>query len=210
VDHESAWTADDDAYATLGVRPDADDAAIVAAYRALARRHHPDIAGDTQTVRMSQINAAFNVLRDRARRDRYDQDTGRPSRPAPQTSRPVRQPPRHAHQAPRPAQQTSERPVDPARPPYGWVAERDGTGGAGAPPGRPSGTVLTFGRHAGWSIGEIARVDPGYLEWLERRLEGGPYLDEIDATLRRIGHRTDDAQRPIHDPRNRFRRSGWS
>jgi curved DNA-binding protein CbpA len=204
VDHESAWTANEDPYAILGVRPDADDAAIIAAYRALARRHHPDIAGDGQTGRMSQINAAFDVLRDRARRDRYDRETGRPPRPSgPPPSRP-------AQQRPRPPQQQPPRPVDPARPPYGWVSERDGTGGAGPPPGRPSGTVLTFGRHAGWSIGEIARVDPGYLEWLERRLEGGPYLDEIDATLRRIGHRTDEAQRPIHDPRNRFRRSGWS
>jgi hypothetical protein len=65
----------------------------------------------------------------------------------------------------------------------------DGTGKAGPPPGRPSGSVLDFGRHKGWSMGEIARVDPGYLIWLEDRPEGQPYLLEIDATLRRLGHR---------------------
>jgi hypothetical protein len=70
-----------------------------------------------------------------------------------------------------------------------WVAEYDGTGGAGPAPGRPSGTVLAFGRHKGWSIGEVARVDPGYLVWLEERREGRPHLDEIDRTLRTVGFR---------------------
>jgi len=71
----------------------------------------------------------------------------------------------------------------------GWTAEFDGTGGAGPAPGRPSGTVLGFGRHIGWSIGEVARIDPGYLVWLEDHREGRPYLDEIDRTLRAVGFR---------------------
>jgi hypothetical protein len=66
---------------------------------------------------------------------------------------------------------------------------RDGTGGAGPPPGRPSGSVLDFGRHVGWSLGEIARVDPGYLVWLVDRPEGDPYRAEIDALLERFGVR---------------------
>ena len=68
--------------------------------------------------------------------------------------------------------------------------ERDGTGAAGEPPGRPSGTVLPFGRHVGWSIGEIARVDPGYLLWLAERPEGGRYRDEINRLLASMGMRT--------------------
>jgi curved DNA-binding protein CbpA len=64
----------------------------------------------------------------------------------------------------------------------------DGTGAAGPPPGRPSGSVLAFGRHLGWSLGEIARVDPGYLVWLAEKREGRPYLDEIDALLARTGY----------------------
>jgi hypothetical protein len=70
-----------------------------------------------------------------------------------------------------------------------WRNAPDGTGGAGEPPGRPSGTVLPFGRFIAWSIGEIARSDPGYLDWLDQRLEGAPYRDEIDATLQRLGWR---------------------
>ena len=71
---------------------------------------------------------------------------------------------------------------------------RDGTGGAGPPPGRPSGSVLDFGRHVGWSIGEVARVDPGYLAWLAERREGRPYLVEIDTALRRINYWKDPVQ----------------
>jgi molecular chaperone DnaJ len=137
-----------DPYAILGIGRDADDAAIVAAYRDLARRFHPDLAGEAATPRMTRINAAFEALRDPERREEH---RGRS---------------------------------------HGRRPAHDGTGGAGRPPGRPSGSVLDFGRHIGWSIGEIARVDPGYLVWLAERHEGRPYLEEIDAVLRRMGHRT--------------------
>jgi hypothetical protein len=65
----------------------------------------------------------------------------------------------------------------------------DGDGAAGPPPGNPSGTVLKFGRYAGWSIGEIARADLEYLEWLDRMAIGRMYRDEIDQVLRRAGRR---------------------
>jgi len=82
---------------------------------------------------------------------------------------------------------------------------RDGTGGAGAPPGRPSGSVLDFGRHIGWSLGEIARVDPGYLQWLAERPEAEPYLDEIDAILAGMGvRRNRDHEAATHPWRRRF------
>ena len=90
---------------------------------------------------------------------------------------------------------------------YDRPVQRDGTGAAGRPPGRPSGSVLDFGRHLGWSIGEIARVDPGYLVWLEGRPEGRPYLDEIDSLLRRTGFRTTtDAATAKAASRGRFGR----
>jgi curved DNA-binding protein CbpA len=137
-----------DAYVVLGISRDADDRAIALAHRRLARRHHPDRAGDDSTRRMARINAAFDAIRTAERRADYD---------------------RAASQ----------------------VGTRDGTGAAGRPPGRPSGSVLGFGRHVGWSIGEIARVDPGYLVWLAERREGEPYREEIDAVLDRIGvHRS--------------------
>jgi hypothetical protein len=65
----------------------------------------------------------------------------------------------------------------------------DGYGAAGRPPGNPSGSVLSFGRYAGWSLGEIGRHDAEYLEWLERSPIGRQYRDEVDAILRRMGRR---------------------
>jgi curved DNA-binding protein CbpA len=147
-------TALEDAYSILGVVPGSNDETIAGAYRALARRHHPDLAGEGGTDRMIRLNAAFERIRTADRRAAYDRERELLG---------IRQP--------------------------AWGREYDGTGGAGAPPGRPSGSVLTFGRHRDWSIGEIARVDPGYLLWLEDRREGLPYLDEIDQTLRATGFR---------------------
>ena len=96
-----------------------------------------------------------------------------------------------AHDAPGPARLPATRRTSRTR-------DRDGTGGAGPAPGRPSGSVLDFGRHIGWSMGEIARVDPGYLAWLSERREGRPYLDEIEAILAqgRLLERLDRCRRP--------------
>ncbi len=57
------------------------------------------------------------------------------------------------------------------------------TGAAGPPPGKPAGPVLDFGIFAGWSIGEIARHDPGYLDWLAARPDGVPFLAAIERYL---------------------------
>jgi len=64
---------------------------------------------------------------------------------------------------------------------------------AGPPPGRPSGSVLNFGRYNGWSLGEIGRIDPRYLEWLDRMPIGRPYRGELDELLRRLGLRQSEA-----------------
>jgi curved DNA-binding protein CbpA len=65
----------------------------------------------------------------------------------------------------------------------------EGFGAAGPPPGNPSGSVLNFGRYAGWSLGEVGRADLEYIEWLDRMPIGRPYRDEIDGILRRSGRR---------------------
>jgi hypothetical protein len=57
-----------DPYTVLGVAPDASAATIKAAWRRLAREHHPDLAADAMdrraaTRRMAEINAAYNELR---------------------------------------------------------------------------------------------------------------------------------------------------
>jgi curved DNA-binding protein CbpA len=192
-----------DAYAVLGVDPAADDASIAAAYRMLARRYHPDIAGEPATRRMSRINAAWDRLRDPKKRAEYDAELAEidPARAAMARSRPRRH--HAAPSTPEPPTPGVDHSMDAPYQGYQRPVERDGTGAAGRPPGRPSGSVLKFGRHLGWSIGEIARVDPGYLVWLEDRPEGRPYLEEIDRTLRLRGFRQDSE--PAHK-RSRFGR----
>ncbi|MGK2852157.1 MAG: hypothetical protein ACSLFN_14785, partial [Candidatus Limnocylindrales bacterium] len=81
----------------------------------------------------------------------------------------------------------------------------DGDGAAGPPPGNPSGSLLNFGRYNGWSLGEIARADLEYIEWLDRTPIGRPYRDEIDGLLRRAGRRTSADTEP-EGRRGLFRR----
>jgi curved DNA-binding protein CbpA len=81
----------------------------------------------------------------------------------------------------------------------------EGLGAAGPPPGNASGSVLTFGRYAGWSIGEISRADMEYIEWLDRVPIGRPYREEIDPILRRAGRRKSAAVE-ANERRGLFRR----
>jgi curved DNA-binding protein CbpA len=81
----------------------------------------------------------------------------------------------------------------------------DSEGGAGPPPGNPSGSIVSFGRYNGWSLGEIARTNLEFLEWLDRMPIGRPYRDEIDTILRQAGRRR-SAQADATDRRGLFRR----
>ena len=64
--------------------------------------------------------------------------------------------------------------------------------------------MLPFGRHIGWSLGEIARVDPGYLVWLRDRQEGEPYRVEIAQVLRTMYPTPTEAPAPAHHRRFPF------
>jgi len=61
-------------YDILGVKKDVSDKEIRAAYRRLARKHHPDVnPGDKSAeARFKDINAAYEVLSDKEKRKRYD------------------------------------------------------------------------------------------------------------------------------------------
>lgn len=64
-----------DYYAILGVDRKASEKDIKAAYRRLARKYHPDVnPGDREaTEKFKEINEAYQVLSDPAKRSRYDQ-----------------------------------------------------------------------------------------------------------------------------------------
>jgi hypothetical protein len=72
---------------------------------------------------------------------------------------------------------------------YRYDASTMGSGAAGPPPGSPSGSIVSFGRYQGWTLGEIARTDLEYLEWLDRMPIGRTYQAEIDMLLRKHGRR---------------------
>lgn len=57
-------------------------------------------------------------------------------------------------------------------------------GSAGPPVGRPMGSLIDFGTYSGWTLGQIARRDPDFLEWLARTPIGRRYRNEIEGLLR--------------------------
>jgi curved DNA-binding protein CbpA len=87
-----------DPRAVLGVEPDATPDEIKAAWRALARRHHPDLTGDDPEIaqratrRMAEINAAYAALT-RGPRAQRARSTAPPAGSPPRTKRPGGPPP---------------------------------------------------------------------------------------------------------------------
>lgn len=64
-------------YKTLGVSPDSEDVVIIAAYKALMRKYHPDKSSDSQaTSKAAEINEAYAVLGDPEKRAVYDRENG--------------------------------------------------------------------------------------------------------------------------------------
>ena len=64
-----------DYYEVLGVPKDADEKAIKAAYRKLARKFHPDVNPNKAEAesKFKEINEAYEVLSDKEKRPKYDQ-----------------------------------------------------------------------------------------------------------------------------------------
>jgi curved DNA-binding protein CbpA len=221
-------TRDQEPYKVLQVDPEAEDEVIQAAYRRLARKYHPDVAaGPDGAARMAAINAAWEVLRDPGRRAAHDLARRVAAEAAARTATGPASPPTAGRSA-RAASGGSPTPGPggsaPRRAPEtvsaDWTSGRssqgggydpsrmgapDGLGAAGPPPGGAAGTVLGFGRYAGWSLGEIARRDLDYIEWLDRMPIGRPYRDELDALLRRAGRRR-SAPAEAGERRGLFRR----
>jgi curved DNA-binding protein CbpA len=152
-----------DLYKVLNVDPGADAEVIRAAYRALARRDHPDVNADpAASSKMAELNAAFEVLGGAERRAVYDQSR---RALAATTDTPPGRPVAPLTKGPAAGPAINRQPL-----------------GARAVQGQ-AGTVLEFGRYAGWSLVDLARHDPDYLEWLARTMIGRAYQEEIDKLL---------------------------
>jgi curved DNA-binding protein CbpA len=156
-----------DLYEVLQVRQHAEPEVIRAAYRALARKHHPDFGGKPD--RMAAINEAWAVLGNPTRRAAYDT-----------TPHAVAEQDRtgtvHAS--------VSQTPQAPPAPQTGGLAgRRHATAAQG-------GSVLDFGRYTGWTVASLADHDPDYLEWLARVPIGRRLSNEIQEALARRASET--------------------
>ncbi|MEO6207882.1 MAG: J domain-containing protein [Candidatus Limnocylindrales bacterium] len=203
-------TLSPDPYKTLQVDTEAEEEVIAAAYRRLALKYHPDTAGPEASPRMAAINAAWEILGDPVKRVMFDREravsaslerarsanaaTSDPSATPPSPGTTASGPPANSGASPRREPETVSRDWTTGRSSVGGgydasMHTADGDGAAGPSPGNPSGSVLNFGRYNRWSLGEIARADIEYIEWLDRTPIGRPYREEIDTILRRVGRR---------------------
>jgi curved DNA-binding protein CbpA len=132
-----------------------DQEIITVVYRKLAQRYHPDVDPSPEAARrMTEINEAYETLKDPVKRRKYDEWL-----------------------ASRRDRRASDR-----------LIKRQGDvpyGAAGAPVGPAHGSVIDFGRYSGWTLGQIKRTDPEFLEWLMRVPAGRRYRDEINAMFGR-------------------------
>ena len=188
----------------LGVPRDAGQSTIKAAWRKLAREHHPDLAyhdaaaAERATRRMAEINRAYAELRAGWSGGTAGED-GRNGRnsgpPPPRPSRPVTGRvdttatfrPRNQTMGPR-ARPEGQRPLrsdrldrEPPRAsqPNGPLDRRRQRGFRPPPP--PSldearGRVIEFGKFHGHSLGSIADFEPTYIDWLAKTISRDPEL----------------------------------
>jgi curved DNA-binding protein CbpA len=155
-----------DAYRVLQVDPFAETGVIAAAFRALARRYHPDGCAPDQ-VRMADINRAYALVRSPELRTAYDRDrlarmrpvgpgvAGKPAAPAVEPIVVARSVP-----PPQPAARSPLRDPDPG-----------------------DEITLDFGRYAGWRLSDLARHDADYVRWLARHSAGLRFREHIARLL---------------------------
>lgn len=145
-----------DYYKILQIDPGADPEVITAAFRALAKRMHPDRAATTRDDDgMAELNRAYGVLRDPAQRRIYDAE--------------------RALGATAPGHRVGAAKAGGV--PSQTDAVRDEADGSATP------TRLDFGKHAGSTLHEIARKDREYLEWLSHHSSGIRFRKEIAEIL---------------------------
>jgi hypothetical protein len=213
-------------FAVLELPLDATADNIKAAWRRLARQHHPDVTSGDKVVerratrRMAEINAAYQELRDPQKRRMHHDAAARAARSAhsgewPRGFTDVPPPPQRTGWVPQPRPtrpvtariDTSAlfhphngplRPLD--RSPLPGLAPRPHSLVQAEPPraSTPSGpthrrpgpslegdlpslaaaveTRLRFGRFEGLTLGNVAALEPSYVEWIVRTIGRDPEL----------------------------------
>jgi curved DNA-binding protein CbpA len=157
-----------DAYKILQVDPSALPEVVEAAYRVLALVHHPDRNGNRDSGAMADLNWAYSILHDPERRIAYDRERN----PVPVAMA--------AHDG----ASLLER------------MQRNADAGMDGETASPSRMVVDFGRYTGMTLGQLARTDPAYLEWLRRHSSGARYRHQIDAVLAALARRAQPAAAP--------------
>ena len=209
-------------FAVLEIPLDASLETIKAAWRRLAREHHPDLASsDTAEERranrrMAEINGAYHELRDPERRRRHRDEAARAARatgepiytdatPPPYRARtpgaaPGTRPvtaridttsllrPRnstlvHLSRSPLPGHAPRPRTIDDREPrrastPTGPMDRRPGPNLEPDLPelGEALETELRFGKFAGLTLGDVASLEPSYVDWIARTI-GDPGIN---------------------------------
>ena len=192
-----------DPHDILGVPRDAGQSTIKAAWRRLAREHHPDLtrgdpaAAEQATRRMAEINRAYAELRaasstaaadDGARNGRHGPPPARPTRPVTgrvDTTATFR--PRNTTTGPR-ARPLGQQPGRSDRLQREPLRASQPTGPLNRrrqrnfrPPPPPSladarARTIEFGKFHGHSLGQIADFEPTYIDWLARTISRDPDL----------------------------------
>jgi curved DNA-binding protein CbpA len=83
-----------DYYTVLGISRGADSGAIHSAFRALARRYHPDAGTGSSSGKFREALEAYQTLSDPERRRQHDIDLGKAVRPQKVEAEPLFGPPR--------------------------------------------------------------------------------------------------------------------
>ena len=193
-----------DPHDVLGVPRDAGQSTIKAAWRRLAREHHPDLtpndpaATERATRRMAEINRAYAELR----ASWGDGATGGPGGngrakgpPEPRPTRPVTGRvdttatfrPRNTTtgprarplgQAPFRSDRLQREPLRASQPNGPLARRRQRNFRPPPPPSLEDARALTieFGKFHGHTLGQIAEFEPTYIDWLARTISRDPDL----------------------------------
>jgi curved DNA-binding protein CbpA len=150
-------------YKILMVAENADSEVISAVYRTLARRYHPDLNSSPDAASKMAVINAAYAV--------------------------LRDPGKRLEYNIALSKRRDRRASD-------RLAREPGTaavGGAGQPVGPPHGSLIEFGRYRGWTLGQIRRHDPQFLEWLMSVPGGRQYRQEIASLLSARPHGADPA-----------------